>query len=314
MFSLFQNRHPLAILFLIPLAAVFTFLHFWFSKEEMHTINLPFFQKVFTLQKQELAVVFFGLLALNSMALSKLFNRLNLIDFFSYIPGLLYLIFSFSSLTLDQTHVLFAEFFVILGVVFVLRIKNNFDAKASVFLAAFFFAIAIAAFPGFLFIVFVPFIALARSKSFVFREYFLAFLAYCLVAFYVMFYYYFYELRFSFPWVMNAEFVAPNYDSLGLFIGGMLLLLLSVLTRSRTVGSPGIRIERIVVLMFIAVVLQLISSLFFFTIKTETDWYASVFLALYVGYAYHFTNVKFVYHMLSYAILVFAILQHFGLF
>jgi hypothetical protein len=315
MFSLFQNRHPLAILFLVPLAALLSFLHYWFSSQELLSLEFVALQKSFELTRLDLTYLYFTLLSINAMVISTLFNRLNLIDYFSHIAGLFYVIFSFASVSLFQVDVLIAELCLILGLVFLAQIKNNVDAKTSVFSAAVFLGLGIVFSPSFAILLVLPFIALARSRSFVFREYLLVFVAYSIVGAYLYFYYFYYELKPVLPWTFDNKLPKPAFGNLAVAVGFVLLLLLSAFTRSRTLGSPGIRIERIVTLLFSAVVLQLLASISFFLLKmVDPVWYMGVFLALYVGYAYHFARVKFVYHFLGYAILIFGILQHFDLF
>jgi len=314
MFSLFQNRHPLAILFLVPMAALLSFLHFWFSQNEILSVEFVALQKSFELTKLDLAYLYFALLSVNAIALSTLFNRLNLIDYFSYVPGLFYLIFSFASASLSQIDLLMGEFGLILGVIAIVQIKNNADAKASVFLAALFFAIGVVLFPSFALLLVLPFIALARTRSFVLREYLLVFVAFAVVLAYLYFYYFYYDLKLTLPWTFGKQLVFPNYEVLAIYGTIFLLMLLSAYTRSLTLGSPGIRIQRIVTLMFSAVLLQLFAALLLFVLKTETVWHVGIFLALYTGYAYHFAKVKFVYHFLSYAVLLLGLLQHFEMF
>lgn len=313
MFSLLQNRHPLTILLLIPLAVIFAFGHFLNAADAVDLV-LVNFQKTFTFSKLELGIAYAAVSALNAIILSVIFNRLNLIDYFSQIVGLLYLIFTFSSVHLDQMHLLFADMFLIFAVGFLMEIKNNDDAKRSVFNASFFLGISILFNVTNLPLVLLPFFVLSRTKSFVFREYLLILIGLTTVFVYFWFYHFYYQLKFKNPFVFLSKLELLDFYILGALTIVVLLILTSLATRSRTVGSPGIRIERIVKLLFSGLVIQVLCFVGFYLLTVDTMLQVSVFLALYVGYVYHQAKVKFLYHFLSYAFIVLSLMKYFELF
>ena len=314
MFSLFLLRNPLAILLLIPMAALLSFVHFWFYIEKEVVLNLAVWQKSFVLPVQTGFYLYFGLLSLNAVAISRIFNRLNLIDYFSQIVGLLYLILSFGLVSLSESHLLISDFFLLIGTTYLFQIKNNFDAKSSVFSAASFLALAILFNPNHILLIMLPLIALARSKSFVLREYIIFLLAYANVALYLGFYFFYYKLKFKLPWTQASNFETPDFDVLGIYGAILLLLISAVYTRNKIQGAAGIRINRIVKLLFIGILIQVFSLAIIWLLKLDFYLSTAPLLALYLGYVYHFPKTKFLYHFLAYCILILAVLVQMNLF
>lgn len=314
MFSLFQNRHPLAFLFLIPLVVLLGVVNFWFSEENTKALTLIIWQKSFTLKSLEIAYLYTGLLALNGVVLSIIFNRLNLIEYFSHIAGLFYVSFSFATVSLNESHVLFADLFLLIGFWNLVQIKNNADAKAPVFNSSFFIGIACLINPFNVPLLALIFLTLMRTRSFVFREYFTTFLAWSALGMYIAFYYYFYELKISSLFSKTDSFVEFNYNQWVIIVCIIMLALLSFVTRYRFQGSPGIRIERIVRIIFLAFVLQSLFIIILTFFKFNVSLQGIVFLALYAGYAYNFTKVRVLYQLLTYSCLLTAVLQHLDLF
>ena len=313
MFSLLQNRHPLAFLFLIPLAGLLGFIHFWFAEESM-TLTFSVWQKVFELKSDLITYGYISLLAMNGIVLSALFNRLNLIDYFSHISGLFYVVLSFASVSLNEIHLLLADFFVLMGFLNLVQIKNNVDAKAPAFNAALFLGISCLINIYYVPFLLLPFLTLVRTRSFVFREFVAIIMAWSVLSSYVAFYYYYFQLSILKPIPKLAPKENLNYYQVVLVISVLLLVLLSFATRNRFQGSPGIRIERIIRTMFAGIALQIVFHLAFTLLKLDYSMHGAVFLALYAGYAYHLTKIRFVYHLLTYTCIIAAVLQHLDFF
>ncbi len=312
MFSLLQNRHPLTILFLIPLAGALTFIHFWFSNTS-ETIHLELFQKSVILKANELFLIYGGVLAMNSMLLSYTFNRLNLVDYFNQVIGLFYMLLISAFVPLSQLDILFAQFSLLLGVIFLLQVKNNVDAKSAVFNATFFISLAgTLNFFHFTFLV-LPFFVLARTRSFVFREYLMVLLGLALVVAYYLFFLYFYQL--PWPHIFQTSGIPLHWTNIEIIkmVVVVFLVGLAMITRSRTVGSPGIRIERIVKILFSGILIGVLPYIAAALFKMNVHFIGSMFVALYVGYSYQFSKVKWLYNFLGYIILAAVILEHLAL-
>lgn len=313
MFSLFQNRHPLTILLLIPLSGILAFIQYWFSADFI-TVNFELLQKTFDIPKFEATTIYGVSIAINAMVLSATFNRLNLVDFFSQMAGLLYLLLTSSIVDLPSINVLVGDFFLIVGLIFLLNVKNNVDAKAPVFNVSVFFALAVLCNVTSLPLVLLIFIVLARTRSFVFREYLMVIFGFGVVAAYLFFYYFYFGLKPKIPFSQIENRINPPIEYLSILGVSFLLIFLAFLTRSRTLGSPGIRIERIVKLLFSGIFIQLLIVLVVWLFRIETNITLGVFAAIYIAYAYQLTKVKYAYNFLGYILLIFSVLQHLDLF
>lgn len=313
MFSLLQSRHPLGFLFLIPITAVLAFAHYWFAPENI-ILNFELWHKNPEFERLYIGIAYFAMLGLNAIVLSTVFNRLNLIDYFSHIVGLFYALITFARLGLDDLPLLFADFFVVIGSAFLLQVKNNLDAKTAIFNSAFFYSVSLTFNPEYIALLILPFVALTRTRSFILREYLMVPVGFLIVSAYVAFYHFLYSLEFQTPLSSSATLNWPSTEVFILLFLTLLLVLLAFSTRSRTTGSPGIRIERIVRLVFTAFGIQVFTFLLFTLMRLDNHQHVAVFAAFYTAFAYNFTKFKWLYHLLGYGLLILGVLQHLDLF
>jgi hypothetical protein len=313
MFSLFQSRHPLGFLFLIPITALLGFAHYWFAPENI-VINFELWHKNPDFERFHIGIAYIFMLSVNAIALNTLFNRLNLIDYFSHVVGLFYALITFASVNLNDFQVLIADFFVILGSVFLLQMKNNSDAKSIVFNSTFFYSLSLTFNQDYIALLILPFVALSRTRSFILREYLMVPLGFLVVSAYIFFYHFLYELEFEIMKSSSTTLTWSSTSKLSVIVLTSLLVFLAFITRSRATGSPGIRIERIVRLVFTAFGIQFFAVLLFALMRLDNHQHLAIFAAFYTAYAYNFTKFKWLYHFLSYGLLTLGILHHLELF
>jgi hypothetical protein len=308
MFSVLRNRHPLTVLLLIPIAACLVGIHYFFSKEIV-LFNFSVFQKQFFFQRLEASLLYGLLLCINSLLLNSFFNRQNLLDFYSHIGGLFYLILSFTSIQLFEVSVLIADFFVIVSLIFIAQLRNNEDARVTIFNVTLFLTLAVIFNLNYAPLLLLPFIGLASFRGFVFREYLIIFLANSFVVVYVWFYYFYFELAVNDLFLLSHKFQWTPYVAI-LFGINVLLLILSFATRRIQNGSPGIRIEKLLRLWFIVIFVQLSAFLIAILLKFDIMVYSSVYLSLYLTYAYNISRYKWFFHFLTYSLIIATFLEH----
>lgn len=308
MFSVLRNRHPLSALLLIPIAAGLVGIHYFFSKEIV-LLNFDVFRKQFLFQRLDASLIYGLLLCINSLLLNLFFNRQNLLDFYSHVGGLFYLILSFTSIQLFEVSVLIADFFVIVSLIFIAQLRNNVDARVTIFNVTLFLTLAFIFNLNYAPLLLVPFIGLASFRGFVFREYLVIFLAIFFVGVYVWFYYFYFELTFNELSLLYHKIQWTPYFAILLVIN-ILFLILSFGTRRSQNGSPGIRIEKLLRLWFILIFVQLSAFLIAVLAKFDILVFSSVYLSLYLTYAYNISRYKWFFHFLTYSLVVATFLEH----
>ncbi len=318
MFSLFQNRHPFTIILMLPMAALIGAFFFFFEahfavKVSLGLWRLPSIPATIGIDYYIALFTYVGLLAINAMLISRLFNRLNLVDFNIYIPGLLYGVFSFASLNLEDVSFLAGDFFLILALFFIGQIKNNADARAQIFNAAFLIALAAAININYSYMLLFPFFALFRIRPFVWREHALILLAYFGVSLYLLAYYYYFKIS-----LVSVKLFHINslyqYESWLILFTIILIMGTAFLSRQRILANPGVRIEKIISLWFSGFALMLFSDLSSYFITNQVGFHNAVFPALYLTYVYSYSKTKYLFRFLVYVVLAIGMVRFFDLF
>jgi len=306
MFSLFQNRHPFTILLMAPLAFALGAVHYAFGDPVEQIWNLGFWKSNFQASSFITQLCFIAIVATNAILISILFNRINILDNNIFLSGMLYALFSFSSIDLNDIGILISDFFLILSLIQIAQIKNNLDARSSIFKAALLLGFAATFNLNYLLLLLLPFITLSRIRPFVWREFTLILLAFTVAAAYFGFYSFYYELNFASIIILPT---AAEIESWLVIIGLTLLMLSAIISRNKNVSNPGIRIEKIISIWLIGFVLLLLSNFLIYWITQHFNWQNAVFPALYLSYVYSISKTKSLYRFLVYGVLAFGILR-----
>jgi hypothetical protein len=303
---------------MLPMAALLCALFFFFDvpnavKISLGLWRLPIEFATKGLDYQKILLVYGVFIALNAMLISHLFNRVNLVDFNIYIPGLLYGIFSFASLNLIDTSFLIGDFFIILSLYFITTIKNNEDARRQIFNAAFFIAIAASININYSYMLLYPFLVLFRIRPFVWREHALILLAYFGVFLYLAAFYFYYQIP-----LKSIEFF--HVDSLYQYESWLVLLVIiatmgmAFLSRQRNLANPGVRAGKMISLWFGGFLLMLFSDLSSYFFANQIGFHNAIFPALYLTYIYSHSKTKFFFRFMTYVVLAIGVVRFFNLF
>lgn len=309
MFSLFQSRNPLTLLLALPFAFVMTWLHFLSWENVSADFSLSLFQKKWPLNVEIAAVIYGTILSINAIVIGILFNRFNLVDRLSYIPTLLYLIFTFTFVDFNQLNTLLADTLLITGFFVLSQISNQEDVKALIFNSTSLFILAILLNIYYIFLLILPLVAMARYRSFVLREYLVWLMAILNLLAYLVFYYFFYQLRFESPFLLKKVLAFPAISYFSAIVLSLILVIAALITRNRSEGSPGVRIDRVLKLIFFGLVLQIVAQLAFVSLNLNAVLSSGVFMALYIGYAYNISKWHYFYNFVLYTVLSLSILN-----
>jgi hypothetical protein len=309
MFSLFQSRNPLTLILALPFAFAMTWFHFLSWDTDSAYFSLSVFQKKWTLNLDLAALLYGTLLSMNSIVIGFLFNRFNLVDRLTYVPTLLYLIFTFTFLDFNDFNTLLADLFLITGFFILSQISNQDEVKALVFNSTTLFVFAVLLNIYYLFLLALPLVTLARNRSFVLREYLIWLMAILNILAYVAFYHYFYRLSFESPFISKPTLEFPAISYFSAIALSLILVVAAVFTRNRSEGSPGVRIDRILKLIFVGLIVQIVAQLAFVSLNLNAVLSSGIFMALYIGYAYNISKWHYFYNFVLYTILSLAILN-----
>lgn len=318
MFSLFQNRHPFTRILMLPMAALISAAFFFFEPHHSIKISLGLWRlpEALATNGLDFHVVLYAygaMIAINAMLICRVFNRLNLVDYNIYLPGMLYSIFSFASINLNDFSYLLGDFFILLSLFSVTSIKNNFDARAQIFNAAVFVAIAASINMNYTYMLLYPFLALARIRPFVWREHALILMAYFAVTLYLFAFYYYYRIP-----LKSIELFHSNshyeYESWLILLIIILIMVAAFLSRQRNLANPGVRTGKIIALWYSGFLLMIFSDLTSYFFTNQIGFHNAVFPALYLTYIYCHSKTKFIYRFLTYAVLGVGVLRFFNLF
>jgi len=318
MFSLFQNRHPFTIVLMLPMAALITAGFFFFDPPQNIKLTLGLWRlpELLTQTGLDYYLVLYTygtLIAINAMLISRVFNRLNLVDYNIYLPGLLYGVFSFASINLNDLSYLLGDFFLILSLFFTTAIKNNTDARAQIFNAALFVALAASVNMNYIYMLLYPFLTLVRIRPFVWREHALIIMAYFAVALYLFAFYFYYQIPIQSITFFNKHSLY-EYESWVILLIIILIMVAAFLSRQRNLANPGVRTGKIIALWYAGFLLMLFSDMTSYFFTKQIGFHNAVFPALYLTYIYCHSKTKFIYRFLTYAVLAVGVLRFFNLF
>jgi len=318
MFSIFQNRHPFTIILMLPMAALLGVAFYFFDSPHAVKLSLGLWRlpvEIMNSGFDYLVVIsaYSIFIAINAMLICRVFNRLNLVDFNIYIPGLLYGVFSFASLNLIDISYLFGDFFIILALFLTTSIKNNEDARGQIFGAAFLIALAATININYSYVLLYPFIVLFRIRPFVWREHALITLAYFGVALYLFAFYYYYQIP---PKSIQFFQVDSIYQYESWLILALITLIMATgfMSRQRTLANPGLKAAKTISLWFAGFLLMLFSDLTSYFFANQIGFHNAIFPALYLTYIYSHSKTKFLFRFMAYVVLAIGVVRFFNLF
>jgi hypothetical protein len=303
---------------MLPLAALICAVFFFFDPPYAVKISLGLWHLPESLSKTGFdyyaVLAAYGLIVcMNAILLSRVFNRLNLVDFNIYLPGLFYSIFSFASLNLSDISFLLGDFFIIMALFFTSSIKNNQDARNQAFNAAFFIALAASFNMNYAYMLLYPFITLTRIRPFIWREHTLILLAYSAVLFYLFAFYFYYEIPTDSIEFFNVLTIY-EYESWLILLVIITIMAAAFVSRQRNVANPGVRTGKILSLWYTGFLLMLFSDLVSYFFTKHIGFHNAIFPALYLTFVYSHSKTKFIYRFLTYAVLAVGVMRFFNLF
>ena len=194
-------------------------------------------------------------------------------------------------------------------------IKQNEDARRSIFNGSFLLACGLTFFPHAFPVILFPFISLVVIRPFVWREYVLAFLGLSIPAIYSWIY-----LSFAmhntnlerFFWD-KAHALNWSWDSLLVFLSWTLLLLLSFFIINKRTTRSGLRLKRLIILSWISVLLLISSEFVHFFNQKEYLMISQAGTAILVGIGLSLARFYTLYHFIFYALILVAVLSHLGI-
>jgi hypothetical protein len=311
MFSLFQNKHPFTTLLYFVLASLFAGYHYFIQSENFYEWNLGLWQKKIELHSELGIGLFSSILAVNAIIISRLFNQIRLLDYTTFVPGMLYMVFSFSLLHYTNLSVLISDFWMLLALSELLKIQNQSEVKALVFNASLFLGIAITFHSNLIVLGFFPLFVLLRNKSFMWREAIMNLLGLVCVGIYFFSYLFYFGLRFQ----INTDsycFINNNY----FYVIALFTFTLTVtyLIRVLQIKNPGVRAAKIIGIFFIGAFLMFIISITLSVINRQTQWHNALFPALYMCFVLEKTKNNFILKTLVYGVLLLGVLKYLDVF
>lgn len=319
MIRIFTGNRPI-VLFLLPLLVVFFhiinhgFLHI--QSDEMEPFGLWHGYAI----RKWIGVIGLELLAIlgvtiNAITLNFVYNTNEFQDRNNYLVSLLYVVLCsfFESFYLIDG-LLFAHFFLILGLFNFFKLKQNTDGQKPIFNGAFFFGMA-ATFQPYLYFVFPIFIWMyLLVKSFSFRELFLF-----LLGFLIPFWFAFSTLVVTNRFQDLNPFVYHTFDwrvSTSFSITGIVLLLLvsfcfiGLRDKLRTSSN---RLKKQLTMFWLLLFITLISYCFDLFFYQQFNRIGTIVIPLAVLFSYPLLNkrFRFIAQILFYLIFVYNVLKFF---
>lgn len=311
MFSLFQNKHPFTAILYFVLAAVLSVYHFMIHNDSLFEWRLGLWQKDIELQTEVGIALFSFILAVNAVLISRLFNVIRLLDYTTFVPGMLYMVVSFSLLHYSNISAVISDFWLILALSELLKIQNQSEVKALVFNASLFVGIAITFQFNAVVLSLFPLYVLLKNKSFVWREAIMNVLGLVCVGIYYFSYSIYYSLTVQ-PMERADVFIDNNY----LIVIAIFAFAFAItyFMRMVQIKNPGVRAEKIIGIFFIGALLLFIMSLALSLSNKNIQWLNALFPALYMSFVLHKTKNNFILKTLVYVLLLFGILKYFAYF
>ena len=207
---------------------------------------------------------------------------------------------------------LFSDTFIILALMQLFTIEKNKDAKAIVFNASLFIALAVTFSVHAAALLIIPLFVVLTTRTFVWREVVLSFIAFLTVLIYLVFYHYFYQLNSSIP----LKEKPPFENNLQIYILAVwaTTIISAFFIRKMTILNPGIRTEKILNIFTLGLLLMLLVSIAFYLSRNIVVVHFALFSALYAAYVFIQSKNKFLLKMLFYGLVLFGVFYYINIF
>ncbi|MFP5471460.1 MAG: hypothetical protein ACLGGV_07670 [Bacteroidia bacterium] len=215
----------------------------------------------------------------------------------TFLPALFYVLFmSIPAYVQGYSPIAFANFFIMVSFYWFLKIKRQEDAREIMFNSSFYLSVAILLFPVFLPLVLSPFILLIIFRPFVWREWVLCLLGFCLPVFFYFFGLYFYDMPFeeniyneSF-WLTwgHTVFTSAELMIYSAFVTLLIFFSLYIINKKFTVSS--IRLRKFFQFFLFNLVLFIMVSISLYSLSEIMFSIVALPLALVMSYYFYYAK------------------------
>jgi hypothetical protein len=314
MISLFKSNQPLVAILFPLIAACYGVLAIFGPGGDL-LVDLGLWG-TFALSSDWMFIFTFTLIiAFNAFSLNSLFNQNDFLERNTYVVGLIYIIGGFVMPIWENPGLILFHFFDIQSFRQLFHIKQNEDARKSIFNGAFLLACGLTFFPHAFPVVLFPFISLLVIRPFVWREYALSLVGLAIPALYGWAYLtlilkdaklerFFWDQAHALSW---------SWEALAVFLSWMVLLVTSFLVIQKRTARSGLRLKRLIILSWISVFLLIASEFVHFFNQKEYVMISQAGTAILVGIGLSLARHYFIYHFILYALIVLAGLFQLGI-
>lgn len=311
MFSIFQNKHPFTALIYFVLAIALAVYHCLVQNDSLFIWHLGLWQNSIELQSEVGIALFSFVLAINAVLVSRLFNVIRLLDSTTFVPGMLYMVVSLSLLHYSSLSAVISDFWMIMALSELLKIQNQSEVKGLVFNASLFIGVAITFQFNVIVLSFFPLYVLLKNKPFIWREAIMNVLGLACVGFYYFIYSLYSGLTIQPSNPTDIYLGNNNWYIIVLFT---FILAVTYLIRVMQIKNPGVRVEKIIGVLFIGALLLFIINTIISIGNKNIPLNNAIFPAIYMSFVLHKTKNNFILKTLVYVLLVFGVLKYLAFF
>jgi hypothetical protein len=314
MISLFKSNQPLVAILFPVMAAVYAVLALVGpSTESIADLGL---WGTYPMESNWLFVsLFSAIIAFNAYALNNLFNQNEFLERNTYVVGFVYLVGCFVMPVWENPGLVIFHFFDIQSFRQLFHIRQNEDARRSIFNGSFLLACGLTFFPHAFPVVLFPFISLIVIRPVVWREYALALLGLAIPALYSWVYHivFLHEANLERFFWSKAHALNWSWESLIVFASWVFLLLLTFVVINKRTARSGLRLKRLIALSWISVILLISSEFVHFFNQKEYLMISQAGTAILVGIGISLARYYVLFNWILYGLLILAALLQLGI-